>query len=346
MQSSIDLSEYAQRLPKTELHVHLEGAIRPSTLLHLAKRNGIDLPARDLNGLRDFYRFKDFEHFIQVYFTITGCLRTPEDYQLIAYEFGVDCARQNVRYAEPTFTIETNMRLTGLPWEDILDGLNAGREQARREFGVEMRWIFDIVRNLPATQEQVLEIALAARDRGVVALGLGGSEDGFPPELFVETFERARRAGLPRVPHAGELGGPESIWIALDELHADRLEHGVRSIEDPRLVAELVQRQIGLDVCPTSNIRLGIYPDYESHPLRRLWDAGALVTLNTDDPPMFDTTLNQEYQLLVAYYGFGADELEQISLNGVRASLLLEDQKAALEAEFQAEFVRLREGLA
>jgi adenosine deaminase len=333
-------------LPKAELHVHLEGAIRPSTLLRLAERNGIDLPARDINGLRDFYRFKDFEHFIQVYFTITGCLRTPEDYQLIAYEFGVDCARQNVRYAEPTFTIETNMRLTGLPWEDILDGLNAGREQARREFGVEMRWIFDIVRNLPETQRQVLEIALAARDRGVVALGLGGSEDGFPPELFVDTFERARRAGLPRVPHAGELGGPESIWVALDELHADRLEHGVRSIEDPRLVAELVRRQIGLDVCPTSNIRLGIYPDYESHPLRRLWDAGALVTLNTDDPPMFDTTLNKEYQLLVAYFGFGVSELEQISLNGVRASLLPEAQKAALEAKFKAEFARLREALA
>jgi adenosine deaminase len=341
----MNLYEFARCMPKTELHVHLEGAIRPSTLLRIAEHNGVVLPAKDIAGLRDFYRFRDFEHFIDVYFTITGCMRTPQDYQLIAYEFGSDCARQNVRYAEPTFTIETNMRLTGLPWEAILQGLNAGRARALEEFGVEMRWIFDIVRNLPDTQEQVLEIALAARDQGVVALGLGGSEDGFPPELFVETFERARKAGLARVPHAGEHGGPESIWIALEALHADRLEHGVRSIEDPHLVKTLVERQIGLDVCPTSNICLGIYPDYASHPLRQLWDAGALLTLNSDDPPMFNTELNQEYHLLIEHYGFDVDELERISLNGMRASLLPDEHKARLEAEFKTEFGYLRQEL-
>jgi adenosine deaminase len=341
----MNLYEFARCMPKTELHVHLEGAIRPSTLLRIAEHNGVVLPAKDIAGLRDFYRFRDFEHFIDVYFTITGCMRTPQDYQLIAYEFGSDCARQNVRYAEPTFTIETNMRLTGLPWEAILQGLNAGRARALEEFGVEMRWIFDIVRNLPDTQEQVLEIALAARDQGVVALGLGGSEDGFPPELFVETFERARKAGLARVPHAGEHGGPESIWIALEALHADRLEHGVRSIEDPHLVKTLVERQIGLDVCPTSNICLGIYPDYTSHPLRQLWDAGALLTLNSDDPPMFNTELNQEYHLLIEHYGFDVDELERISLNGMRASLLPDEHKARLEAEFKTEFGYLRQEL-
>jgi adenosine deaminase len=345
-EADMNLIEFAHRMPKTELHVHLEATIRPSTLLRLAQRNEIDLPAKDINSLREFYRFRDFEHFIEVYFTVTGCLRTPEDYRLIAYEFGGDCARQNVRYAEVTFTIETNMRLTGLPWEDILAGLNAGREQARQEFGVEMRWIFDILRNNPENQDNVLEITLAARDQGVVALGLGGSEDGYPPGLFVETFERARRAGVARVPHAGELAGAESVWAALDQLHADRLEHGVRSVEDPHLVETLVERQIGLDICPTSNICLGIYPDFESHPLRQLWDAGALLTLNSDDPAMFNTTLNQEYQLLVEHFDFGADELEQISLNGVRASLLPDDRKAALEAEFQAEFARLREELA
>ena len=344
--NNFPLKEYARRIPKTELHVHLEGAIRPTTLLHLAECNGIDLPAKDLDELREFYRFRDFEHFIEVYFTITGCLRTPEDYQLIAYEFGSDCALQNVRYAEPTFTIETNMRLTGLPWEAILEGLNDGREQARREFGVEIRWIFDIVRNDPETQQLVLDIALAARDHGVVALGLGGSEDGFPPGLFLDTFERARQAGLPRVPHAGELGGPDSVWCAIDQLHANRVEHGVRSIEDPTLVEILVERQIGLDICPTSNVFLGVYPDYSSHPLRRLWDAGALVTLNSDDPPMFNTSLNQEYQVLIDEFGFQAEEVERISLNGVRASLLPDDRKSTMEAEFMAEFVRLREQLA
>jgi adenosine deaminase len=338
--------EFARRMPKTELHVHLEGAIRPTTLLRLAERNGIDLPAKDVEGLRDFYRYRDFEHFIQVYFTITGCMRTPQDYQLIAYEFGSDCARQNTLYAEPTFTIETNMRLTGLPWEDILAGLNAGREQARQEFGVEMCWIFDIVRNSPETQDMVLEIALAARDRGVVALGLGGSEDTYPPDLFVDTFERARLEGLPRVPHAGEHSGADSVWTALDQLHADRLEHGVRSIEDPVLVETLIERQVGLDICPTSNICLGVYPDFGSHPVRRLWEAGVLVTINSDDPPMFNTDLNQEYRILVDHFDFQVSELEQISLNGVRASLMSDDQRVALEAEFKSQFARLREELA
>lgn len=342
----MDLHQYAQRIPKAELHVHLEGSIRPATLLKLAERNGIRLPAQDEAGLKEFYRFRDFSHFVQTYFTITGCLRTPEDYHLIACEFGADCARQNVRYIEATFSIETNQRATGLPWQAILEGLNAGREQARQESGVELRWIFDIVRDLPHTQATVLEIALAARQQGCIALGLGGSEAGFPPELFIDTFEKAHAAGLPCVPHAGEMGGPKSIWTAIERLHACRLQHGVRSIEDPRLVAELARRQIGLDVCPTSNIILEVYPDFAVHPLRRLWDAGLLITIGSDDPPMFGTELNQEYCLLVDHFGFDASDLEQASLNGLRASLLPEADKARLQAEFRAEFAGLREALA
>ncbi len=339
------LHEFARRMPKVELHVHLEGAIRPSTLLQLAQRNGAQLPAQDLKGLRDFYRFRDFSHFIEVYVTITGCLRTADDYALIAYQFGSDCARQNTRYAEVTFTIATNLRITGLPWRVILDGLNAGRDRARQEFGVDWRWVFDISRNNPETQDEVVEIALAARDEGVVALGLGGSEAEFPPELFERAFARAREAGLPRVPHAGETVGADSIWTALKRLHADRLGHGVRCVEDAELVRYLRDRQVPMELCPTSNIRLGVYPDYGAHPLRRLWDEGLLITVSSDDPPLFSTDLNQEYQVLVDHFGFSADELEQISLNGVRASLLPEAEKMQLETEFSAEFARLREAL-
>jgi len=333
--------EFARRMPKVELHVHLEGSIRPSTLLQLASRNRVALPAQDEAGLQEFYRFRDFAHFVETYFTITACLRTLQDYQLIAYEFGHDCARQNIRYAEVTFTIETNMRLAGLSWQDILADLNAGREQARREFGVDWRWVFDIARDLPDTQDQVTAIALAARQQGVVALGLGGNEARFPPHLFVRAFETARTAGLPRVPHAGETAGPPSVWDALTRLHADRIGHGVRAIEDPRLVEFLRQRQIPLEVCPTSNIRLGIYPDYTAHPLRRLWQAGLLVTVNSDDPAMFGADLNDEYQVLVEHFDFSVAELQQISLNGIRASLLPEAQKQRLKAEFLAEFSRL-----
>jgi adenosine deaminase len=336
----MDLHAFARRMPKAELH--LEGSIRPATLLQLARRNGVTLPAQDEAGLREFYRFRDFAHFVQVYVTVTRCLRTPDDYRLIAYEFGSHCARQNVRYAEATFTVATNVRLTGLPWQAILEGLNAGRAQALAEFGVDWRWVFDISRDNPETQEDVLKIALAARAQGVVALGLGGSEAQFGSELFVGTFARAREAGLACVPHAGEMAGPPSIWAALRELHADRIGHGVRCVEDSALVEYLRERQVPLEVCPTSNVCLGVYPDYAAHPLRRLWEAGLCVTVNSDDPPMFDTDLNHEYEVLVDHFHFSADELEQVSLNALRASFGPAAKRAQLEAEFQAEFARLR----
>jgi aminodeoxyfutalosine deaminase len=339
----VDAHEFARRMPKVELHVHLEGSIRPTTLLQLAERNGFDLPAKDVEGLQDFYRFRSFPHFIEVYVTITRCLQTQDDYRLIAYEFGADCARQNVRYAEVTFSIFTNVTYAGLPWQAIVEGLNAGRAQARAEFGVDWRWVFDIVRDVPDTQEQVTEIAIAAQDQGVVALGLGGSETGFPPELFVESFERARQAGLHSVPHAGEIAGPESLWNALKLLRAERIGHGVRCVEDPVLVDYLREHQVPLEVCPTSNVCLGVFPSYEAHPLRQLWDEGLLVTANSDDPPLFNTDLNHEYEVLTDHFGFTADELEQISVNGLRASFLPQMEKAQLETEFRAEFARLRE---
>ena len=334
--------EFARRMPKAELHVHLEGSIRPATLLRLADRNGFDLPAQDVDGLREFYRFRDFAHFIEVYVTITRCLQTIDDYRLIAYEFGADCARQNIRYAEVTFSIVTNVTYAGLDWQDILEGLNDGRAQARDEFGVEWRWVFDIVRDVPDTQDTVLEIALAARDRGVVALGLGGKEAGYPAELFPRAFDRARDAGLARVPHSGETAGPESVWSTLRLLHADRIGHGVRCVEDDSLMAYLCEEQIPLEVCPTSNICLGVYPDYASHPLRELWDRGLYITVNSDDPPLFNTDLENEYQVLIDHFGFTRDELERISLNAVRASLLPASDRAALETQFRTQFAQLR----
>jgi adenosine deaminase len=342
---TMNLHEFARRMPKVELHVHLEGSIRPATLLRLAERNSIKLPVRDVDELQGFYRFRDFAHFVEIYETIINCLRTPDDYRLIAYEFGSDCARQHIRYAEATFTVVSNQRDTGLPWQTILEELNAGRAQARAEFGVDWSWVFDISRNYPETQDQVVEIALASRDRGVVALGLGGSEAEFPPELFERSFARARQAGLSRVPHAGETAGPESIWTALDRLHADRLGHGIRCAEDPALVEHLREHQIPLEVCSASNICLGVYPDYAVHPLRQLWDAGLMITVGSDDPPMFGTDLNHEYEVLVDHFSFSANELEQMSLNGLQASFLPQADKARLESEFRAEFARLRKEL-
>jgi adenosine deaminase len=341
----MNLHDFARLMPKVELHVHLEGAIRPATLLTLARRNGHALPVEDEAGLIALYRFRDFPHFEEMYGTIIGCLNTPADYELIAYEFGRGCAEQNVRYAEVTFTIASHVRRNGLPWQTILAGLNAGRTAAAVNFGVNWGWVFDIDRNRPETQEEVFEITLAAREHGAVALGLAGDEGRYPAFLVAETFRRAKAAGLPRVPHAGELGGPERVWETIRLLAPDRLGHGVRSIEDPALVAYLQERQLPLEVCPTSNIRLGVYPSYASHPLRRLWDAGLLLTVNSDDPPMFGADLVHEYEVLVDHFGFTADELERVSLNGIRASLLLAAEKVCMEREFRAEFASLRQTL-
>jgi adenosine deaminase len=339
----MSLREFIREMPKVELHVHLEGSIRPATLLTLAQRNGIMLPADDLEGLREFYRFTDFPHFLQVYFAVSDCLRTVDDYRLIAYEFGADMARQNIRYAEVTFTPRTNVVNTGLPLDEILTGLNEGRAQARREFGVDFCWVLDIVRDDPDSRHQVVDWAIQALDRGAVALGLGGTEKGHPAEWFADAYAAAREAGLHSVPHAGEIVGPESVWSAIRALGAERIGHGVRCMEDPALVHYLRQKQIPLEVCPTSNLRLGVYPSYQAHPVRWLWEQGVYITVNSDDPPMFDTDLVREYQALADHLGFGAAELEGLGLNALRASFLPTERKLDLERAFLSEFSQLRD---
>jgi aminodeoxyfutalosine deaminase len=251
-------------------------------------------------------------------------------------------ARQQIRYAEVTFSPYTNVALTGLPFDEILAGLNDGRARAGHDFGVEFRWVLDIVRDNPDTRLQVAAWAAAAQDRGVVALGTGGTERTFPPEGFADAFALAREAGLHSVPHAGETAGPESVWGALRLLAAERLGHGVRSVEDPALVDVLRERQIPLEICPTSNLRLGVYASYEEHPVRRLWDQGLYVTVHSDDPPMFNTDLVQEYRILATRLGFTPADLEQLSLRALQASFLPAGRKAQLAQEFDAEFARLR----
>ncbi|HEY0736151.1 MAG TPA: adenosine deaminase [Herpetosiphonaceae bacterium] len=339
------LEAFIRAMPKVELHVHLEGSIRPRTLLELARRNNITLPAQTLDELREFYRFTDFAHFIRVYATIINCLQTPDDFALICEEFGATMTEQNIRYAEITWSPVTHAGRLGVPFADLLAGVNRGREAARQKYGVEMRWIVDIVRNLHAKGfdgMETVEMAIAGRDQGIVALGLGGMEKGFPPELFVAPFERARANGLHSIPHAGEADGPASIWGAIRELKAERIGHGVQAIHDPELVAYLREHQIPLEVCPTSNVCTAVVPSREAHPIRQLYDAGVYITVNSDDPPMFNTTLTGEYLLLAQAFGFDAGEIEQLVLNGVRASLLDAAAKQELEASFRAEFQRLR----
>lgn len=344
----MSLESYLRAAPKAELHVHLEGSIQPATLLTLAERNGVELPARDVAGLRSWFVYRDFAHFLDVYITISQCLQATEDYELIAYEFGAEMARQQVRYAEITFTPGTHNIRFGIPHEVYFGGLTRGRQRAQDDFGVEMRWVFDtvhVVRDLELNQrsaEYTTNVAIEGMRDGVVALGLGGPEIGHSFERLAPWFAKARAAGLHSVPHAGETLGPHSIWGCLRELGAERIGHGVRAIEDPALVAYLAEHHIPLEVCPTSNIRLGVYPDLTAHPFRALHDAGVPLTINSDDPPLFNTTLNDEVMLLDTAFGLGVSQIDEVLLEGVRCSFLPEERKRQMEGEFREELAGLK----
>ncbi len=341
----MDIESYLLNVPKAELHVHLEGAIQPATLLTLAERNKVDLPAHTVTELQNWFKYRDFNHFIEIYVAITRCLRTTEDYELITYEFGANMARQHVRYAEITFSPSTHYGLK-VPPDAYLNGLKRGRERARTDFGVEMRWVFDIVRGIEdpdrnrASADYTTSLALEYKNEGVVALGLGGAEIGYPPERFAPWFERARAGGLHSAPHGGETVGPASIWGAIRALGAERVGHGVRSIEDPKLVAYLVEHQIPIELCPTSNICLGVCPSLAEHPLPQLYAAGVPLTINSDDPPLFNTSINQEVALLADPFHLELADINNILLNGVRHSFLPTQEKQALEQQFLQEMKR------
>ena len=337
----MSLEEFIRRMPKVELHVHLEGSIRPETLLALAERNHVALPANTVPGLREWYQFSDFAHFIDVYMAICNCIRTPADFELIAVEFLRHQSEQNIRYSEVVFTPYTHYE--HVTFDEQLAAINRARRKAEASLGVHMGLVPDISRHMRPVEESFLVADWAARNmqNGIIALGLGGAEIGNPPEIFQPAFERIQAAGLPSLPHAGETEGPQSIWGAIRALSAVRIGHGVRCLEDPELVAFLREKQIPLDVSPTSNVCLGVAPSLTEHPLPGLMEAGLFVTINSDDPPMFDTTLTDEYLRIAETFGFEAVQLEQFVMNGIRASLLPPDRKCALENEFRAEFAAL-----
>lgn len=334
-------------MPKAEIHIHLEGAIHPETLLDLAKhhRRLNALPATDVEGLRRWFTFTDFPHFIQIYWTISDLLRTPDDFALAVYACGADMAQQNIRYRELTFTPLTHTELQdkNLGIDDLLRGLEEGRAQARRDFGVEMAWVFDVPRNTsfnrkteydPYPAERTLAYARKGQEYGVIGFGLGGFEVGAPPEPFAHAFAEAKASGLRSLPHAGETLGAPSVWGAIEQLHADRIGHGVRAIEDPHLLALLKERQIPLEINPTSNICLHVYRRLAEHPFPHLDRMGLLVTINSDDPPLFNTSLCQEYTMLADEFGYNKKELARIARNAFLACAASPEVRTRLLAEF------------
>jgi aminodeoxyfutalosine deaminase len=286
------------QLPKIELHVHLEGTVRPLTLLDIAQRNGEALPFSTVEEAAPFYEFRDFAHFIEVWVLTTNVLRTYDDFRQVVVDYAREAAAHGAVYLEGIVSPFERLSL-GLDPDELFSGYCDGAQQAREELGIEVRLTPDIARNTdPVAMAEVVPFAVKYRERGVVGLGLGGSEAEYPPEPFTRCFDIARAGGLGSVPHAGEISGPLSIRRALDALHADRIRHGIRAVDDPALLAELADRGIVCDVCPTSNVRTGAVRSLEDHPLPQMVEAGVLCTVNTDDPAMFDTDLGREYSQL------------------------------------------------
>jgi len=335
------IEKFIRRMPKVELHVHLEGSINPATLLTLAERNSVTLPANSPEEIREWYQFSDFDHFIEIYFAICSCIRTPDDFSFITAEFLKGQAEQNIKYSEVIFTPYTH--LEHVSFDDQLSAINHARQAAEASLGVRIGLVPDISRNMRPLAEsyQIADWAADNMHNGIIGLGLGGPEVGNPPELFREAFTRVEAAGLPSLPHAGETEGPQSIWGAIHDLSAVRIGHGVRCLEDPELVRYLRKTQIPLDVCPTSNVCLGVIPSLAEHPLPELVDESLLITLNSDDPPMFETTLTDEYLRIVETFDFDLSGIKQLVVNGIRASLLPKDTRQSLENEFRSQFYTL-----
>ena len=281
--------------PKIELHVHLEGTVAPATLIEIARRNDYPLPARSVDELAALYRFRDFDHFIQVWILTTNALRQYADFRQVVVDYAEQAAQHGAVYLEGIFSpIERVWR--GVDWDHIFAGYCDGAQQARERSGIEVRLTPDITRDAPLEQAfEAVRYARKYRGRGIVGIGLGGEEHLYPPEPFEPVFRVARDAGLGSVPHAGEVMGPPSVRAALDLLGANRIRHGIRTEDDPDLLAEIAARGVVLDVCPISNLRTGAVRSLAEHPLPRLVAAGVQCSVSTDDPAMFDTDLGREY---------------------------------------------------
>lgn len=337
------LSLFCHQMPKVELHRHLEGSIRPELLLKMAYRNGIPLPFSDPSDYHQKCNFKSFNDFVPFFLLGVNCLQTAQDFTEIILDIGSQLHDDHIVYAELTFTPQFYLRLE-LGLDGVLEALNQGRDEVSRRWGIKIQWIPDLVRNRPAPAQRVVQwiTSKTAKTGGVVALGLGGIEAGYPALDLAHLFHQAAAAGIPANPHAGEQGGADNIIDALDLLEAKRIGHGIRAVDSEHLLNRLAQEQVPLEVCISSNIKLGYSRDIYQHPVIKLLQAGCLVTLNTDDPILFRTTLSQEFVSLGKAINLTSDALETLTINAVQSTYLNELDKRELESKVRQSCSALR----
>jgi aminodeoxyfutalosine deaminase len=333
MADSFSLDAFIAGMPKAELHVHHVGSAAPRIVADLANRHPDSPVPKDPAAVVEYFNFSNFAHFVQVYLSVVDLLRTPEDVEHLTYEIAREMGTLQIRYAELTATPYTSL-LAGIPGEAFCEAIEDARVRAERDFGVVLRWCFDIPAEfgVPAAEETV-RIATEVAPAGLITFGLGGPEIGVAREQFRPAFERARAAGLHSAPHAGETTGPETVWDAITLLGAERIGHGVSSAQDPSLLAYLAEHDIALEVCPTSNVATRAVASLADHPLPRFREAGVLVTINSDDPPMFGTNLNREYAVAADLLELDQTGVADLARTAVRVSFADDATKTALLAE-------------
>jgi adenosine deaminase/aminodeoxyfutalosine deaminase len=325
-------SAFIVSLPKAELHLHLEGSIDPPTLLELKKQHG---KKGTLAEVEQLYQYKDFTGFLMAFKAVTEELRAPEDYELVTYRLMEKLKMDNVLHAEVYVSVGVCL-WRKQDFDAIFGGLERGRERGERDFGVSLLWIFDAVRQFGAGKAQpVAELAVRYKGSSVIGFGIGGDERQAAPELFRDVYAYAAANGLRLTAHAGETAGPGSVWGALN-LPAERIGHGFTAAQDPELVETLSKRQVPVEICITSNLRTGVCPTIAEHPVRNYFDQGVMVTLNTDDPAMFATSLSREYQLAQDAFGFTDEHLRELARNSFEASFLPPEKKLAFLDIFDA----------
>ena len=331
----VTITDFIAGLPKAELHVHQVGSASPRIVAELAARHPGVVPA-DPDQLREYFAFRDFDHFVEVYLSVVDLIRTAEDVRMLTYEVAREMTGQQLRYAELTCTPYTSV-IRGIPIEAYTEAIEDARVAAERDFGLVLRWIYDIPgeSGLPAA-DATLEYALQHPPDALIGFGLGGPEIGVPRPQFQPHFDAARAAGLRSVPHAGETTGPQTVWDAIRLLGAERIGHGTSAATDPELLAHLARHGIPLEVCPTSNLATRAVKSLDVHPLRTFVEAGVPVTINSDDPPMFGTDLNTEYAVAAQLLDLDETGVAGLAQAAVAASFAPAEVKAAILAEIEA----------
>ncbi|MBO67541.1 MAG: adenosine deaminase [Acidiferrobacteraceae bacterium] len=327
-----DINKFLRELPKTELHLHIEGTLEPEMMMSLADRNHVRLPWTTLEDTNSAYKFENLQSFLDIYYQGITVLHTEEDFFDLTFAYLQRAASDSVRHTEIFFDPQSHTE-RGIPYEVVVDGIHAALMDGEKYLGISSELILCFLRHLPPTSAlNTLETALAYKN-GIIGVGLDSSELSFPPINFLEVFEKARSIGLRTVAHAGEEGPPEYIWEALDILKVDRIDHGVRCLEDPLLVEKLRLSQTPLTVCPLSNIKLKVFSSMSQHNILKLSEAGLCITINSDDPAYFDGYINDNYAAVYQAFNLSISDLLLYAKQSIQASFASESRKTALLAE-------------